>query len=89
MRCVARRLEVVAVAGLLWISSRVFGAARLRFFRFIFERIRPAASMRPPCLLHLSASNEDVFFLESKQPHHKEVVFACKAKRPLHVRVRT
>ena len=31
---VARRLEVVAVAGLLWISWRVFGAAG--FFRFFF-----------------------------------------------------
>ena len=60
---VARRLEVIAVAGLLWISWCVLGAAGFRvfffvfFFRFfIFERARPAASMRPPCLIYLSTS---------------------------------
>ena len=47
-RCfVTRSLEVVAVAGLLWISW-CFGCF---FFRFFFvERTQPAASMRPPCL---------------------------------------
>ena len=34
-RFVARRLEVVAVAGLLWISWRVLGAAV--FFAFVFS----------------------------------------------------
>ena len=55
---VARRLEVVAVAGLLWISWCVLGAAGFRFFLtfFFFERRRPVASMRPPCLMHLSTS---------------------------------
>ena len=50
----ARRLEVVAVAGLLWISWCVLGGGAdfcvfffLRCF-FFFERTRPAASMRPP-----------------------------------------
>ena len=33
-----------------------------RFF-FFFERTRPAASMRPPCLIYLSISDEAVFFL--------------------------
>ena len=66
---VARRLEVVAVAGLLWISWCVFGGANffrvLLFFRFVvlFERTRPATSMRPPCLIYLSTSNEAVFCL--------------------------
>ena len=59
---VARRLELVAVGGLLWISWCVLGAAvffRVRFFRFFFfERTRPAATMRPPCLIYLSTSNE-------------------------------
>ena len=55
---VARRLEVVAVAGLLWTSWCVLGAAGFRvFFRFFFfERTRPAASMRSPYLIHLSTS---------------------------------
>ena len=48
---VARRLEVVAVAGLPWISWCVLG-----FLFFFFERTRPAASMRPPCLIYLSTS---------------------------------
>ena len=50
---IARRLDVVAVAGLLWILWCVLGAAgffRVTLFRFFFffERTRPAASMRPP-----------------------------------------
>ena len=55
---VARRLEVVAVAGLLWISWCVLDAAGLRvFFRFFFfESTRPAASMSSPCLIYLSTS---------------------------------
>ena len=56
---VARRLEVVAVAELLWISRCVLGAAGLRVFFSVFfflERTRSAASMRPPCLIYLSTS---------------------------------
>ena len=58
---VARRLEVVAVAGLLWISWCVLGGADFSVFFFFsifffFERTRPAASMRPPCLIYLSTS---------------------------------
>ena len=58
---VARRLEVVAVAGLLWISWCVVGAAfffAFFFSFFFFERTRPAASMRTPYLIYLSTSNE-------------------------------
>ena len=62
-RC--RCLEVVAVGGLLWISCCVLGAAGffavLFYFYssyFFFERTRPAASMRQPCLIYLSTSNE-------------------------------
>ena len=64
---IARRLEVVTVAGLLWIRG-VFGGGGIflcfvcRFF--LSERTRPAASMRPPlasclrasCLIYLSTS---------------------------------
>ena len=59
----ACRLELDAVAGLLWIWWWVLGGAEfisVFFFPdfFFFERIRPAASMRPPCLISLSTSNE-------------------------------
>ena len=58
---VARRLEVVAVAGLLWISWCVLGGADFFVFFFFafcffFERTRRAVSMRPPCLIYLSSS---------------------------------
>ena len=57
---VARLLEVVAVAGLLWISWCVIGGAFFFVFFFsifvFFERTRPAASMRPPCFIYLSTS---------------------------------
>ena len=58
---VARRLWVVAVAGLLWISWCVLGGAIFFVFLFFtffvfFERTRPAESMRPSCLIHLSTS---------------------------------
>ena len=54
----ARRLEVVAVAGLLWIyfvvCFLVSGGISF-FFRFLyFERTRPTASTRQPCLVYLS-----------------------------------
>ena len=58
-RFVARRLEVVMGAGLPWIWLCVL--VRRDFFVFLsrffsFERTRPAASMRPPCLIYLSTS---------------------------------
>ena len=54
------RLELVAVVGLLWISWFVLGGAGFfavfLFVFFPFERTRPAASMRSPCLIYLSIS---------------------------------
>ena len=55
------RLELDAVAGLLWISWCVLGGADFfsAFFfgvYFFFERTRPAASTRPPCLIYLSTT---------------------------------
>ena len=51
-RFVAVCLEVVAVAGLMWVSWCVFGGADFLVFFFsdffFFERTRSAASMRPP-----------------------------------------
>ena len=59
---VVRRLEVVAVAGLLWISWCVWVRREIFLFVFsvffFFERTRPAASTRTPCLIDLSTSNE-------------------------------
>ena len=61
----ARRLEVVAVAGLVWIYSVVcFGCGGIFFVFFFsvfffFERTRPAASMRTPCIIYLSTSYEN------------------------------
>ena len=50
-----RRLEVVAVAGLLWIYCVVCLVGSRFFFRFLyFERTRPTTSTRQPCLMHLS-----------------------------------
>ena len=54
-RVVARRLELVAVAGLLWLSWCVLGGADF-FDSFFLERTRPAVVMRPPCFLYLSSS---------------------------------
>ena len=48
---VARRLELVGVAGLMWVSWCVLGGADFFVFFsdfFFFERTRPTASMRPP-----------------------------------------
>ena len=53
---VAHRLEVVAVAGLLWISWCVLGAAGffLRFFRdFFFPRTHTACCKYEVALPHL------------------------------------
>ena len=60
---VACRLELDAVAGLLWISWCVLSGADffpVFFFSIFFflERTRPAASMRSPCLIYLSTSDE-------------------------------
>ena len=56
---VARRLEVVAVARLLWISwfRGVFWVRRDLFRLFFLELTRPAASMRTSCLIPLSTSS--------------------------------
>ena len=77
---VAGRLVVVAVAELLWISWCVLDAAGFRgggFPFFFFERTRPAASMRPPCLIYLSTCNEAVFCLQTKKLLHTGVRTGC------------
>ena len=74
------------------------------FDLFFFERTRPAASMRPPCIMYVSTSNQHVFQGPFGQHHHlcgnvimrqsrdseaTEVVFCLGAKKPLHGVVRT
>ena len=89
---VARRLEVVAVAGLLWISWCAFGCGGIHFvcvffspvFFFFFERTRPAASMRPRCLIYLCTSNE-----ARARERSNRAVFRLQAEKPLHTGVRT
>ena len=61
---VARRLDVVVVAGLLWISWCVSGAAGFRvFFSFSFLRTHTACCTceRRPCLIYLSTSTGSGF----------------------------
>ena len=73
---VACRLEVVVVAGLLWMSWCVLGAAGFRFFYFPFfflERIRPAPSMRPPCFIYLLTSITE---LDAQRFIYDRMVFA-------------
>ena len=77
---VARRLEVVADAGILCISWSVLGAAGFRVFFFscfFFERTRPAASMRPSRLICLSTSNEAIFCLQANKPLNTGVRIGC------------
>ena len=86
---IAYRFELHAVAGLLWISWSVLGGADFSvvvFFAifFFFEHTRPAASMRPPCLIYLSTSNEVRPRERSDQGRLLPV-----GKKPLHTGVRT
>ena len=56
------------VAGLLWFSWCVFGGAKFSCFLsrlFFFERTRPAAIVRPPCLIYLSTT---CVFCHERQP---------------------
>ena len=54
---VSSRLEVIAVAGLLWISGCALGGADFFVFSFsiffFFERTRPAASTYEAALPHI------------------------------------
>ena len=72
----ARRLEVVAVAGLLWIYFvvwfLVFGGISC-VFSFSSLRTHPAsAGTRQLCLMYLSTSNEAVFSLQANKPLRNE-----------------
>ena len=80
---VARRLEVVAVAGLLWISLCVLGAAGFRFFFVFFfvERTRSSASMMALYLFYVMR--------QGRGSEAAEPIFCLYAKTTLHTGVRT
>ena len=59
---VARRLEVLAVAGLLFdyfMMCFSCGGISFFYFAFFFERTRPGASVRPPSLIYRSSGNDE------------------------------
>ena len=65
----ARRLEVVAVTGLLWIYFVVgfgYGGIFSCFFRFLyFKRTRLTASTRQPCLMYLATTGRIYWYVRS------------------------
>ena len=75
-------LEVVAVAGLLFISWCVLGGADffvLIFFDFfLFERTRYAASMRPP----LASFTSLLVMMQGRGSEANEAVFCPRQKAP-------
>ena len=74
-RFIARRLEMVAVARLPWTSWCVLSAAGFRLFLFLFfffECTRLAASIRPPCTIYFSTSNEVIFPLGQLASSYRE-----------------
>ena len=69
---IEHRPEVVAVAGLLWLCGLFWVRLDFVFFFpvFFFERTRPSARIRPPCLIYLATSNDNkaAFCLYDKKP---------------------
>ena len=68
----------LASGGISCFFFRVWWDFVLFFFRFLrFERTRPTASTRQPCLMYISTSNEAVFCLLAKKPLHTGVRTGC------------
>ena len=85
---VARRLELVAVAGLLWLWWRALGGADFFvifffFALFFFERTRSTASMGPPCLIYLSTSTRGGEGLSIFRTRGDELRLLAKFHRPV------
>ena len=74
-RLVARNLEVGAVARLLWISWCVLGGADFFVFFFLRTHTRPAANMRPPCLIYLSTSITGIIINNHHQRSSRFIFF--------------
>ena len=53
------------------------GISRVFCFVFFFKRTRPVASMRPPCVIYLSSSNEAVYLPISKKASHAGARTRC------------
>ena len=72
----ARRLEVVAVAGLLWIYFvvwfLVFGEISCVYSFSSLRTHLASAGTRQLCLMYLSTSIEDVFSLQANKPLRNE-----------------
>ena len=86
----ARRLEVVAFAGLLRLSWCAPGGVDffVLFFVstfFFFERTRPTASTRQP----LASFTSLLVMRQGRGSEATEAVFCLYAKKPLHTGVRT
>ena len=62
-----RGRQLLWIRGVFWVR-RDFFVIIIIFVFFLFERTRPAASMRPPCLIYLSTSNK----ARAKKPLHIE-----------------
>ena len=79
------------VAGLLWFSWCVFGGAKFSCFLsrlFFFERTRPAAIVRPPCLIYLSTTCVFCHERQPPQPRTLEVSLVW-ARKPMAMRTYT
>ena len=68
LRAVSRWSRSPGCCGFLWcvLGGVDFFVFFFSFF-FFFEHTRPTASMRSPCLIYLSTSNEAVFCLQAKK----------------------
>ena len=71
---VARRLELVAVAGLLWLSWCVLGGADLFVFFFSYSNEHGLLqSARSPCLIYLSTTACSAMSASAPKPRTLEV----------------
>ena len=90
-RCfVAGRLDVVAVAGLLWIWWYVVGGVDffvffVFFFDFVFHSNAQGLlpSMRPPCLIYLSTSTWYRYVGYPEAFYRRNGIDKCRIPRPM------
>ena len=82
-RFVARCLEVVAVAGLMWVSWCACGGARFFLFRFFFFFSSNAHGLLQ-VRGHLALFTSLLVKRQGRESEAIESVFCLKAKKPLH-----
>ena len=88
-RFFACRLELNAVAGLLWILWCVLGGVpvlprHFSPFVFSFERTRPVPSLRP-----VLASFTSLLMRQDRGSEATDAVFSLQAEKPFHTGART